>query len=73
MAVADGAQAQEGHAELAVAELPSGGCVCLVVLAEGIAQLDAAGLEGGKERFQVIDAVLNLDLTHQGLHARERG
>ena len=31
----------------------------------GVAHLDAAGLECGKKAFQVIDSVLNLDLTHQ--------
>ncbi len=65
MPARDGAQAEERDAELAVAELPPGRGICLVVLVKGVAHLDAAGPEGGKEAFQVIDSVLNLNLTHQ--------
>jgi hypothetical protein len=38
---------------------------CLVVLLNRVARLDAAGLEGGKKAFQVIDSVLNLNRTQQ--------
>jgi hypothetical protein len=72
VASVDRAQAQEGDAELAVAELPGGGGVCLVVLVDRVAQLDAAGLEGGLECLQVIDAVLDLDLAHPGFPSRGR-
>jgi hypothetical protein len=57
----DGAQAEERDADLAVAELPPGRGICLVVLVKGVAHLDPAGLEGGKKAFQVIDSVLNLN------------
>jgi hypothetical protein len=61
----DGAQAEERDAELAVAELPPGRGICLVVLVKRVGHFDAPGLEGGKKPFQVIDSVLNLNLTHQ--------
>ena len=65
MSACDGAQAEERDAELVVAEMPPGRGVCLVVLAKGVAHLYAAGFEGGEKAFQVIDSVLNLNLTHQ--------
>jgi len=30
-----------------------------------VGHFDAPGLEGGKKPFQIIDSVLNLNLTHQ--------
>jgi hypothetical protein len=58
------AQAEERDAELAVAELPPGRRVCLVILKDRLAQLDAPGLQRDQQRFQVVDPVFELDLAH---------
>src|ERR1019366_4950167 len=60
----DRAQAEEGDAELAVAELPPGRRVRLVILEDRLAQLNAPGLQREQQRFQVFDPVLELDLAH---------
>src|SRR6202042_982999 len=60
----DRARAEEGDAELAFAELPSGRRVRLVVLEYRLAQLNAQGLQHDEQRLQVINPVLQLDLAH---------
>lgn len=70
MEARDGTQPEERDAELAVAELPPGRSVCLIVLVQRVAHFDAQALEGGKNAFQVIDSVLNSPLGRKNLEER---
>src|SRR5436305_6593433 len=58
-----GAEADEGHAELAVSVLPALGGVRLVVLLHGRAKVDVTRSQSGQQGVRIKDAVLDLDLV----------